>query len=119
MIKFERPAIQTGDLNKPIRFYEIQVASGPEQGGGGKVTLFEAMAEVYESSMKDIEAHSTVSSRDMITVKIRDTYGEYLPQTDHEFEIDHHHYPGEYRIIDVAPDNRDRGFIKIVGEWHE
>lgn len=116
MIKFERPAISSGGLNKPIEFFEIRPSSGPEVGGDERIILFNAMAEVYESSMKDIEAHSTVSAKNMITVKIRDTYGGYLPQTDHKFEINHHNYTNKYNVIDVSPDTRDRGFIKIVGE---
>lgn len=118
MKPYKRPDIQTGDLNKPIHFYQKTAATGPEVGGDVVTTLFHCMAEVYESSSKDIEAHSTVSAKNLITIKIRDTHGGYLPKTDHKFEIEHHNYSGAYNVIDVAPDNRDKGFFKIVGEWY-
>lgn len=118
MFKYKRPDIQTGDLNKPIHFFVSEAQSGPEVGGSLTTTLFRCTAEVYESSAKDIDAHSTVSARNLITVKIRDTHGGYMPNTKHQFNIEHHNYRGTYNVIDVSPDNRDKGFMKIVGEWH-
>ena len=118
MVKFNRPAIQTGEMNKPIQFLEYGVAEGPEVSADDPVVLFECMADVYESSSKDIEANSTVSAANLITVKIRETYGHYIPKTHHKFKINHFNYSGEYHIINVSPDTRDKGFIKIVGEHH-
>lgn len=118
MIKFQQQPITAGDLNKPIQFFEDAASSGPEVGGGERNILFDCMAEVYESSTKDIDAHSTVAAQNLITVKIRDTYGEYIPRTYHKFAINHYNYPGEYNVISTAPDTRESGFIKIVGEHH-
>lgn len=119
MKQYKRPAISTGELNKPVDFFVVYPSDGPEAHMGDvEEILFTCMAEVYESSMKDMEAHSTVASNFLITMKIRDTYGEYLPETKHQFRINHHNYPGDYNVIDVSPDTRDEGFIKIVGEYH-
>lgn len=118
IIKFERQPITTGDQDKPIVFFEEGVNAGPEVGSDETAIHFRCMAEVYESSMKDVEAHSTVSAKNLITVKIRDTYGDYLPKTHHKFRIEHYNYPGDYNVINVSPDTRDKGFMKIVGEWH-
>lgn len=117
MKPYKRPEITSGDLDKPVEFFVIGQSSGPEVGMDGEPeVLYFCMADVYESSMKDIERNQTVSAKNMVTMKIRDTYGEYLPQTEHKFEIRHHNYPHKYNVIDVAPDTSESGFIKVVGE---
>lgn len=117
MKPYKRPEITSGDLNKPVTFFVMTEASGPEaHGDATPEVLHQCMADVYESSMKDIERNSTISARNMVTMKIRDTYGAYLPQTAHKFEINHHNYPHKYNVVDVAPDTSEDGFVKVIGE---
>lgn len=119
MKQYKRPEITTGDQNKPVSFFIVAESSGPEAHEGGREqTLFQCMADVYESSMKDIERNSMISAKNLITMKIRDTFGEYIPKTDHQFRIEHYNYPGTYNIVDISFDTKDGPFIKIVGEYH-
>lgn len=118
MINYQIPKIRTGDLNKFVTFFKEKTSEGPEVSHGDFEELYQCTAEVYESSQKDIEAHSTVLAKNMITIKIRDTATQYLPRSKHLFKIDHPYYPDTYEIISVSPHTREIGFFKIVGEYH-
>ncbi|GAB3061885.1 hypothetical protein ACFOU0_06065 [Salinicoccus sesuvii] len=120
MKQFKVPQISTGDLDKPVDFFVIKTSSGPEaHGSGGEELLYHCMADVYESSMKDITRNDVSSARKMVTIKIRDTVGGYLPQNTHSFRINHYKYPRDYQVIDVAPDTSEAGFMKVIGESHD
>ncbi|WP_271401443.1 phage head-tail adapter protein [Salinicoccus roseus] len=117
MKQYKRPEISTGSLNKPVDFFKVTSSDGPEaHTGGSEELLYHCMADVYESSMKDITRNDVSSAKKMVTMKIRDTVGGYLPQNTHRFRINHYKYPRDYQVIDVAPDTSEDGFMKVIGE---
>lgn len=115
--KYIPPDIQSSNLNIPITFYEFVPNSGPEPGEQKKRVLFECFANIYNPSSKDIQMVGSKDVLDSITIKIRDTAGEYLPSTKHGVEIDDLMYAEKtFGIIFVGPDLENHNFIKIIAQ---
>ena len=79
------------------------------------------MAQIYNPSMKDIEILRIHETKEGLTLKVRDTIGEYKPTNKHFVEIQDYRYGNKiWNILDVAYDFEDNRFNKIVlGDPHE
>lgn len=112
--KYKPPEISSGDLRVPIAFFEL-VDSGPEPGMGSSAKVFEAFAEIYEPSAKDVQLGNLELGKTNITVVVRSSYPEYIPKVNNTFEVMSGIYSNTvFDIKTVAP--IDDHFIKIVGE---
>ena len=110
------------DLNTRIQFFEYAPNEGPEPGEVEKNKLWECWAEVYEPSMKDIESLSTTNVLYSVTVRFRDTRGEFKPSNKHYLAVLDPAYIDEkgefirFNIRKIQPDVKDKRFVKVVGE---
>ena len=113
------------DLNTRIQFFEYAPNEGPEPGEVEKGILWECWAEVYEPSLKDIESLSTTNVLYSVTVRFRDTRGEFKPSNDNYLAILDESYKdidGNYirfNIKKIHPDAKSKQMIKVVAEATE
>lgn len=99
----------------PVSFYLFGPDDGPEPGEGQKKILHRCMCEAYNPSIKDLTVMGTVGTKEAVTVRIRDTGGEYMPSNKHFAELDDHRFRGKvFSVIDVRPDMKDSRFITIL-----
>lgn len=113
--KYKAPRIATGDLRTPVVFFEYEPNEGFEPGQKKKKILHECMALVYSPSMKDIEILKVNDTKEGVTLKVRDTKGEYTPTNTHFVEVLDYRYKGKvWNVIDVSYDFEDSNFNKIV-----
>lgn len=113
--KYQPPKTSSGDLKTPVIFYEYKPSNGPEPGEEKKSILHECTAELYNPSMKDIDIMKIKETNEAVTIRIRDTHGEYLPANDHKVDIDDYRYSMKtWEVIDVRPDPKDNRFITIL-----
>lgn len=107
----------SGDLRTPVTFYEQTPNDGWEPGNVPTKEVFQAWAQVYGASTKDnviLNSHSYTAG---VTIKIRDTQGEFVPSpTKHTVYIDDYRYKDVqgWDIIDVRPDFEDDRFVVLV-----
>lgn len=112
---FKHKRVNAGSRDKIVEFYRV-MNDGPEADSNEETKVFTAYANVYSSSSKDIEIVQSTRSENLITIKILDTNGEYIPLTNEKFKILHPFYNvGFYEIKDISLDEEERE-IKIVGE---
>ncbi|WP_292009321.1 hypothetical protein [Chryseobacterium sp.] len=113
--KYKRQKTGAGELRTPVFFYEYVPADGPEPGDEEQKSLYEAMAEVYNPSMKDWELLNTKNTKRAVTINIRDPLLDYQPTNKHVVELDDIHFAGiRWNVIDVQPSPRDSRLIKII-----
>lgn len=113
--KYRSPDTNSGKLRIPITFYRYGLGSGPEPVEEEKETLYECFCEAYNPSMKDLSIMEHKGTREAVTVKIRDTAGEYLPTNKHFAVLDDIRYSGKVlSVIDVRPDLVDNRFTVIL-----
>lgn len=117
--QFKKVVVNTGQLRTPIQFIRAAPNDGPEPGESGTELLFECLGLAYSPSAKDQDYLTSHGAKLGVTVKIRDTGGEYDPSTEHMAVIDDRRYykngrPITWKIKQVAPDFEDNRFVKIV-----
>lgn len=116
-ITFEHKKQEThsGKLRTPISFYQFRQLQGPEPGYGEKEILHKCMCEAYNPSMKDLAIMDSIGTKEAVTVRIRDTAGEYIPTNKHLAVLDDYRYEGKvFSVIDVRNDMVENRFITIV-----
>lgn len=112
---YKRPKTDTGDLRTPVSFYIMVPGSGPEPGESKKQVLHKCMCEAYNPSMKDLSILDTMGTKEAVTIRIRDTAGEYLPTNKHSAELFDYRYCGKvFSVLDVRPDLTGNRFITIL-----
>lgn len=120
MNQYQRPKTTSGDLRIPVSFYRQTENPDGEPGEMPTKIVFECFAQVYGSSNKDnaiLDAHGVKRG---VTIKIRDTRGEYQPVNNDAVVISDYRYKdvhGDYiiwNIVDVRPDFEDDRFVVIV-----
>ncbi|MGE6379769.1 phage head-tail adapter protein [Peribacillus muralis] len=130
--KFNPNKIGSGELRTPVSFYQYAPHNGPEPGEGELVQVYECFAEVYSASMKDIEILNSgreqqqlkfINTKNAVTINIRDSFGEFFPDTEHYAEVQDDRYSkmidGErkfirFNVIDVRPDLTKNDFITVL-----
>lgn len=107
----------SGDLRTPVYFYEQTPNADGEPGEAPTLPIFMAWAQVYSASTKDntiLNAHEYTAG---VTIKIRDTQGEFVPDPNkNSVYIDDYRYSNveDWDIIDVRPDFEDDRFVVCV-----
>src|SRR5690625_1640368 len=118
MRKYEnkQPQVHTGELRRPVTFFELVPNEGPLPGNR-KVVLFVCMAKIDGVWLRDVElakAHGTLSD---ITIVIRDPQGDYIPSNKHSVEINALEYKGKlYNIKDAQPDLQNKQFVNVIAK---
>lgn len=113
--QYKPPKVKTGDLRTPVKFFEYTPSEGPNPDEEVKLLLHECFAEVYNPSMKDLEKLKTVSTKHAVTINIRDSKGEYVPDNKHFVELLDYRYKGTvWDILDVRYDVQENSFITIL-----
>ena len=106
--------MRANKLTNFIEFYRVTY-DGPEPGVGHSDKIAGAYAEIYEPSAKDVQLGNLETSKTNITVIIRNSYPEFVPQVNETFKVVTGLYSGmTFDIKTVTP--IDNSFIKIVGE---
>ncbi|MEK4922386.1 phage head-tail adapter protein [Cytobacillus sp. FSL R5-0569] len=121
---YKSPRTTSGNLNTPITFYRFTPNDGPEPGERKKEVIFNAFCSVDTVWMKDIEVAKANGTLTDLTIKIRDTQGEYVPSNEDYFTIESVYYkngnePRYYNIESVKPDLANKDFIIIIGRLTE
>lgn len=112
---YKRQDTNSGNLRTPITFYQYQPTDGPEPGEEKETVLHQCLCEAYNPSMKDLSIMDTTGTKEAVTVKIRDTLGEYLPTNKHSAFLDDYRYQDKkFSVMDVRPDTTDNRFIIIL-----
>lgn len=105
--------MRMNNLKDYITFYDV-VNSGPEPGMGTTEEVFKASAEIYEPSVKDVQLGNLELDKTSITVIIRNSFPEYVPNVKQTFTVNTGMYQGmTFNIKNVSP--KDANFMKIVG----
>ncbi|WP_423771506.1 hypothetical protein [Lactiplantibacillus plantarum] len=118
--EYNAPPIRTNQLNTPVRFFRTVKNLGPEPGRGQTEQVFECLGLAYDPSTKDREVLNVNEAKYGVTIKIRDTFGEFDPTTKDTVVIDDRRYldatgqPIVWDVIQVAPDLENNAFVKIV-----
>ena len=112
---YKKPKITSGDLDTPVIFFGYEPSNSPEPEEQEKNVLHSCFAEIYSSSMKDMEIvkSSGKATKQTVTINIRDPDIDYLPSNKHKAKLEDIRYKGViWELIDVAAPKD--GFIKII-----
>lgn len=118
--EYKAPTIKTSQLNTLVRFFRTQKPTGPEPGRGKTELVFECLGLAYDPSSKDHTVLVDHEAKYGVTVKIRDTFGEYDPSTTDTVQIDDRRYldpsgqPIIWDVVQVAPDLEHNQYVKII-----
>lgn len=105
--------MRVNSMKDHIVFYK-ETQQGPYPGMGGSTEVFKSWAEIYEPSSKDIELSSLETSSVNVTLVVRNTFPEFVPNVKQTFVIQTGMYQDtEFNIKNVTP--KDENTIKIVG----
>lgn len=116
-VTFEHKKTDTssGRLRTPVTFYRFEPDSGPEPGESEKETLHKCLCEAYNPSMKDLAVMDSTGTKEGLTVRIRDTGGEYIPSNQHFATLEDYRYNGKvFSVVDVRNDLTDNRFVVIL-----
>ena len=106
----------SGQLRTLATFYEQSSGDSYEPGEQPTVPAAKAWAQVYAASTKDRTILSDNDRTSGITIKIRDTRGEFVPDPSKNTVIldDYRYQNVEWNIVDVRPDFDSDSFIVCV-----
>lgn len=116
--KYTSPTVGNFNLNTPVTFFEYAPKTGPDPGEDEKRVLFECFANAYAPSSKDVQILDSKGTdvTKSVTIRIRDTAGEYVPTNKQYFELNDPYFSTErYQIQTVSTDPEDRNYIKVIG----
>lgn len=81
-----------------------------------QVELFSCYASVDNVFLKDIELAKSNNSLNDVTVIIRDTQGEFIPDNEMRFKIEGKNFGlKEYEVKSVQPFFKDGRYIAVIG----
>jgi len=113
--KYKAPDTNAGALRTPVTFHEYGKGAGFDPVEVEKAELYDCFAEVYNPSMKDLQVMQTTGTKEAVTIRIRDTKGEYVPTNKHKVKVHDYRYLGKvFEIIEVRPDLQNNNFITIL-----
>lgn len=107
----------SGELRTPVSFYAYKPNVGPEPGEIEREKLFDCFCEVYSASSKDFEiiASKNTTVKTAVTIRIRDSFGEFYPSTEGYAELHDYRYNSmRFNIVDVRPDLVEQDFITVL-----
>lgn len=117
---YKRPETSSGDMRTPVFFYRQTPNDGPEPGEDSTEELYHCYAQVYAPSIKDREILKVNDTSLSVTIKIRDSRGQYVADNKDTVTIDDYRYKEKdgstlvWNIIDVRPDFEDDKFVVMV-----
>ncbi|GAX47311.1 hypothetical protein RsY01_910 [Lactococcus reticulitermitis] len=106
-----------GTLRTPVTFYACGVANGLDARENVMSVKYEAFAECYAPSSKDIEIlkNSSVSPKRSLTIKIREPMADYRPGNKHRVKVRDARFADIFwDIADIRPDLTQNEFITIL-----
>lgn len=113
----QRPQQQfnSGEFRTPIQFFAIITDDGPYPGVKQEKSFF-TLAEVYESSTKDLEHVDTTNSNHIVTILFRHPHSDYRIKHSDVFRIlDGMYVDIEFDVQHFAPSKDNKEIIKVVG----
>lgn len=113
-IPFKKQAVRTGDLNTPVTFATV---TNDDFEPNKKVysIAYTCFAQVYGPSQKDMQYLASSDSNMGVTIKIRNTQGEFVPNHTMVVAVDNYQYQGKlWNVKDVRPDFKDDKYDVIV-----
>lgn len=119
-LSYKRPDTGSGELRTPVTFFQYEPVSGPEPGQKQKAELYKCFAEVYSPSQKDLTILGGTGTSEDVTIRIRNTGGEYTPTNKHFVELFDYRYNGKvFNVANVRHDMQDNKFLTIVLRYTE
>lgn len=115
--KYVQKKTGSGELRTPVSFYAYAPSTGPEPTEEEFEKLFECFCEVYSASSKDLEiiTSKSVTAKTAVTIRIRDSFGEFYPSTEGYAELHDYRYNSmRFNIVDVRPDLVEQDFITVL-----
>lgn len=110
---YKRNRVSSGDMNMPVRFLR-KTDNGYLPGSDTVEQLYFCEAEMYESSVKDIEKVNMTNAQFVMTLIFPDPYTDYIPEFNHYFYVEDVKYQDvEFNIQTISP--YDENKIKVVG----
>jgi hypothetical protein len=102
-------------MRTPVEFFQSRPHTGPEPGEQENQTIFNWFAEIYNPSMKDLEILNSKTTKQAVTLTIRDPQTDYIVSNKHYVEVMDRRYSGiRWNIVDVRNDFTDNRFITIL-----
>lgn len=114
-IPFKPVTVRSGDLRTPVTFYDLP-ANKYEPGDFVKPKkVYETYAQVYAPSQKDITMLNNGDASTGVTIKIRNTRGEFTPNHTQRVYIEDYRYSDYlWNVKDVRPDFKNEQFDVLV-----
>ena len=113
----KRKKVGAKDLNVPVTFYKFKADEGFLPNSEEEEVLHECLANVYSSSVKDLSRLEDLGygTKRSISMNIRDSLGEYIPDNKHHVKIHDYRYEKvDWEVIAVDFDLEDNNMIKII-----
>lgn len=112
---YKKPEITAGSLNTPVEFWAFKPSDSPDPGEEEEIKLYNCTCLVYNPSSKDRDIMSVKSTKEAVTIKIRDPYTDYLPENKHKVKLDDFRYKDKvWEVVDFAPDIENNDFVKFI-----
>ncbi len=113
--EYQKPKVNNGAMRTPVEFFSYKPKPGPMPGEEEKQIIFNCFAEIYNPSMKDLEILNSKTTKQAVTITIRDPQEDYLVSNKHYVEILDRRYSGtRWNIADVRNDFTDNRFVTIL-----
>lgn len=115
----KRRKVESSDLNVPVTFYKFKPDDDFLPNSEQEEVLHECLANIYGSSVKDLSildqlGHGTKRS---VSLNIRDSLGEYIPDNKHHIKIHDYRYEKiDWNIAHIDFDLEDNRMIKIIAK---
>ena len=91
------------------------INKGPYPDEEEKMELYSCFCKIYNPSMKDREILKATESKSGLTIIVRSSKIEYLPQTNHLVKIDRGLYSDKlFNIEEIRIDTPDIGYNTVV-----
>lgn len=113
----KRKKVGAKDLNVPVTFYKFKADGGFLPNSEEEEVLHECLANVYSSSVKDLSRLEDLGygTKRSISMNIRDSLGEYIPDNKHHVKIHDYRYEKvDWEVAAVDFDLEDNNMIKII-----
>lgn len=121
---FKQKKTGSGELRTPVSFYAYKPNDGPNPGEDELEKIFQCFCEAYSVSQKDIEILTTgrdelklthVNTKNAITIRIRDSFGEFYPSAENYAELHDYRFKDiRFNVVDVRPDLVENDFITVL-----
>lgn len=116
--RYKRPDTHGGTMRTPIRFLSKDYSSPYPHERKTKEKFF-TLAEVYSSSVADIQGLSSTQSKNAVTLIFNYPYGVQISNKD-VFKIEDGIFAGnKYEVQSVGSVYKQPGKVKIVGVSYE